>query len=114
MCSADTSKEGWGKHLNDHTARGTWSLLESKLHIDYLELKVVFLALKEFDIDRHGQHHSGCLYKQLRGDAVGPFVCPSVENPDLVYQQTGYAQSPTHSRPAECGSRQAILARPDN
>ena len=30
----DTSKEGWGAHLNEHTARGTWSLPESKLHIN--------------------------------------------------------------------------------
>ena len=45
----DASKEGWGAHLNEHTARGTWSLPESKLHINYLELKAVFLALKEFE-----------------------------------------------------------------
>ena len=38
----DTSKEGWSTHVNEHTARGTWSLPESKLHINYLELKVVF------------------------------------------------------------------------
>ena len=44
----DASKEGWGAHLNEHTARGTWSLPESKLHINYMELKAVFLALKEF------------------------------------------------------------------
>ena len=44
----DASKEGWGAHLNECTARGTWSVLESKLHINHLELKVVFLALKEF------------------------------------------------------------------
>ena len=44
----DASKEGWGAHLNEHIARGSWSLLESKLHINYLELKAVFLALKEF------------------------------------------------------------------
>ena len=44
----DASKEGWGAHLNEHTVRGTWSLPESKLHINYLELKAVFLALKEF------------------------------------------------------------------
>ena len=37
-----------GTHLDEHTARGTWSLLESKLHINHLELKAVFLALKEF------------------------------------------------------------------
>ena len=44
----DASKEGWGAHLNEHIARGIWSLLESKLHINYLELKAVFLDLKEF------------------------------------------------------------------
>ena len=44
----DTTKEGWSAHLDKHTARGTWLLLESKLHINCLELKSVFLALKEF------------------------------------------------------------------
>ena len=44
----DASIEGWGAHLGEHTARGTWSLLGSKLHINYIELKAVFLALKEF------------------------------------------------------------------
>ena len=44
----DASKEGWGAHLNKRTARGTWSLPESKLYINHLELKAVFLALKEF------------------------------------------------------------------
>ena len=51
-CSAkiftDASIEGWGAHLNEHTAGGTGSLPGSKLHINYLELKAVFLALKEF------------------------------------------------------------------
>ena len=44
----DASKEGWGAHLDEHTARETWSLPESKLCINHLELKAVFLALKEF------------------------------------------------------------------
>ena len=44
----DASKEGWGAHLNEFTARGSWSVPESKLHLNYLELKAVFLALKEF------------------------------------------------------------------
>ena len=30
---------------------------------------------------------------------------------NLVYQQAGHSQSLTHSRPAECGSRQTIQAR---
>ena len=44
----DASKEGWGAHLGERTARGSWSVADSKLHINYLELKAVFLALKEF------------------------------------------------------------------
>ena len=44
----NASKEGWGAQLNERTARGSWSLPESKLHINHLELKAVFLALKEF------------------------------------------------------------------
>ena len=44
----DASKEGWSAHLNKLMARGRWSLPESKLHINYLELKAVLLALKEF------------------------------------------------------------------
>ena len=39
--------EGWGTDLSDHTARGTWPLPESKLHINYVELKAVLLALTE-------------------------------------------------------------------
>ena len=43
----DASNEGWGAHLDDHTAREfTESLPESKLHINHLELKAVFLALE--------------------------------------------------------------------
>ena len=50
-CSANLYrciKRRVGAHLNEHTARGDWSLPESKLHINYLELKAVFLALKKF------------------------------------------------------------------
>ena len=52
-CSANLYrriKRRVGTHLNEFIARGTWSLPESKLHIhvNYLELKAMFLALKEF------------------------------------------------------------------
>ena len=44
----DASKEGWGAHLNEHIARENLALPESKLHINYLELKAFFLAPKKF------------------------------------------------------------------
>ena len=54
------------------------------------------------------QHDSGCLHKQGRGNEVGPSLCSTMENPDLVYQETGYSQSSTHPWPSERDSRQAI------
>ena len=45
----DASNEGWGTHLGDFTARGAWSPLESPLHINFLELKAVLLALRQFE-----------------------------------------------------------------
>ena len=53
-------------------------------------------------------------YINKEGDEVGPFVCPTLENPDLVPKKAGYFQGLIHSKLAECGSRQAIQARPDH
>ena len=60
------------------------------------------------------QHHICVLHKQGRSHEVGPTLCPAMEDLDLVYQKTSDSQSPTYSRPAEHGSRQAIQARPDH
>ena len=40
-------------------------------------------------------------------------MCPSVENPDLVFRETGDSQSLTHPRPSEC-DRQTIQTRSDH
>ena len=76
----NASKEGWGAHLNEHTARETWSLSESKLHINHLKLKAGPSGLKrvqrplfgQHSSGGHRQHNSGCLYKQRRGMKSGP------------------------------------------
>ena len=60
------------------------------------------------------QHHSGVIHKQGRRHEVGPTLCFTMGNLDLVHQKSSNSQSLTHSRPAECGSRQAIQARPDH
>ena len=44
----DASNEGWGAHLGDYTAKGLWSKPEDTLHLNFLELKAVLLALKQF------------------------------------------------------------------
>ena len=118
----DASNEGWGAHLDDHTARGTWSLPESKLHINHLELKAVFLALKEFRtlvcnktvlIATDNTTVVAYINKE-GGDEVGVTVCPTVANPVLVHQTAGNPQGMSHPRPAERDSRQAIQVWPDH
>ena len=37
-----------------------------------------------------------------------------MENPVQVFQETGSSHGLTYSRPAECGRRQAVEARPDH
>ena len=70
--------------------------------------------LKQNCTHSSGQHHSYFLHKQRKRHEVGPPVCPILENPDLVFQKAGHSQGLTHSRPAECGCRQAIQARSDH
>ena len=60
------------------------------------------------------QHHSDVLHKQARMDEIGPSVCPTIQDLDLVHQETSNSQSPTYTRPAERGSRQAVQTRPDH
>ena len=44
----DASNEGWGAHLEQSSTQGLWSPQEKGLHINVLELKAVFLALRHF------------------------------------------------------------------
>ena len=69
---------------------------------------------KQHSPGSHRQHNSGCLYQQRRGDEVGLPVCPTVENPVLVHQETGNSQGTSHPWPAERDSRQAIQTWPDH
>ena len=50
-------------------------------------------------------------YIKEGGDEVGSSMCPPVDKPDLVCQETGNSQSSTHPRPAECDGRQTIQTR---
>ena len=118
----DASKEGWGAHLDKHTARGQWSLPESKLHINHLELKAVFLALKEFRtlvfnktvlVATDNTTVVAYINKEWGGE-IGLSVCPTVENTVLVHQAAGNPQGTSHPRPAERDRRQAIQAWPDH
>ncbi|XP_076438995.1 uncharacterized protein LOC143277910 [Babylonia areolata] len=44
----DASNMGWGTHMENHTASGTWFPHQQSWHINKLELEAVFLALQHF------------------------------------------------------------------
>ena len=44
----DASNEAWGAHLEPSSIQGLWSPQEKGLHINVLELKAAFLALRRF------------------------------------------------------------------
>ena len=44
--SLQMHQERWGSHLGEHTARETWSLSRSKLHIKLSGTKAVIWPLK--------------------------------------------------------------------
>lgn len=48
VMTSDASLNGWGAHLQELEIQGHWTEQETKLHINMLELKAVFLGLQEF------------------------------------------------------------------
>ena len=42
----DSSKTGWGMSSNVHKISGSWSKIEQRKHINFLELKAIFLSLE--------------------------------------------------------------------
>ena len=63
---------------------------------------------------RNRQYHCSGLHKQGGRYEVGPALRASLENLDLVFQQSSHSQSPTHPRPSECCRRQAIQTGTDH
>ena len=66
----DASKEGWGAHSNEHTARGTWSHPEGKLHYQLSGTigglsgpkRVPRPLSEQYSSGSYKLHYSGCLY----------------------------------------------------
>ena len=52
----DASSSGWGAHLLDQYVSGVWSDQDKLLHINFLEMKALFLGLQAFREDVIGHH----------------------------------------------------------
>ena len=65
----DASNEGWGAHLEQTSTKGLWSDQEERLHINFLELKAVSLALEKVQGPVSKPKSSGC-YGQLNSSSL--------------------------------------------
>ena len=91
---------------------------ESCLHISCLELKAVFLALKELRaflqgpdcVSSNGQHDCGVLHQQGGWYEIRLFVCPSLEGSVLVPPQGNNSEGKAHPWPLERDNRQTVQA----
>ena len=54
--SCDASQQGWGAVHKGNRVSGLWSLTETKEHINFLELKAIFLGLKAFFSSQENCH----------------------------------------------------------
>ncbi len=80
----DASTFGWGVHLNevDLSMKGVWTEEDSRLSINYLELKAVLLGVKHFHIRLKGQRVSlfsdnstVVAYIRKQGGTHSPTLC---------------------------------------
>ena len=109
----DASNEGWGAHLGDSTARGIWSLPESRLLINFLELKAALLALKSFELLYKDQivlvatdNTTVVSYINKQGGMKSGSLCPPLEASILVPSQRNNSAGKAYSGSLECDSGQ--------
>ena len=55
MMFTDASRQSWGAMLGEHRISGDWSAKEKREHINVLELRAIFYALKELEDQVKGQ-----------------------------------------------------------
>ena len=60
------------------------------------------------------QHHSSGLHQQGGRHEVGPTLCPTLENLDLVHRETSDSEGLTHSRPLKYSGRQTVQTGTDH
>ena len=78
-------------------------------------LKRVSRSLRRQDsFGGNRQYNSSGLHKQGRRHEIGPTMCSTLENLDVVFSTTSDTKSPTYPRPPKCDSGQIVQAGSDH
>ena len=94
----DASNKVWGTHIDQSSTKGLWSDQEKRLHINVVELKAVFLALRSF--------------KDQCQTSASRDVRSPVEDHDMVSSLSHNIKSQTHSRVSKCDGRLPVQVEP--
>ena len=113
----DALVKGWGAHLGDLTVSGLWSDTEANLHINILELKAEFLAIRSFQTHLLNQRVLvasdnatvvAYLNKQGGGDSLTGDVSHDLASDGFLQPQGNFAKGSSYPRVSECDNRQSV------
>ena len=112
----DASVKGWGAHLGDLTVSGLWSDTEANLHINIMELKALFLAIRSFQIHLMNKRvlvasDSATVVSYLNkqgGDPLTGNVSYDMASDGILQPQGNIAKASAHPGLSKCDSRQSF------
>lgn len=119
LIQSDVSGSRWGAVCNRIETRGTWSLHESSLHINCLELLAATYAIKAFTKSLSNAHvliqmdnTSAIAYVNKMGGSQAGCVRQTCSFPmGVVPREEDHSSSGAHSRSTECHSRCRVSSK---
>ena len=114
VVTTDASKYGYRGHFENQLFQGTWSMQEAKMHINWLELKAIYLTVKTFSspaerslcVDTHRQYNLRSIYPQRGRDKIPSTMLSSVGAMASSKSQQHSVESSSFSRTSKCPGRQ--------
>ena len=114
---SNASRAGWGAHLPDQSVSGVWSHQESSLHINLLELKALFLALRAFShlvtdhrVTAMCDNSTVVAYVNKQGGTVSDSLC-SLTGQLLRWTQSNRVQLEVRYLPGQSNVLADLLSR---
>ena len=108
----NVSVKGWGAHLENQTVSGMWSDTETNLHINVLELKAVYLAIRSFQshlmikkVLVASDNATVVSYLNKQAGTSGN-VSNDMASDGTLQPQGNFAKGSAHTGLSECDSRQ--------
>ena len=115
LYGCQSSRLGGSSRTNESIL--SWSLVEdqSQLHINILEIMAIRFALlntlKYICHDFYGQHNSGLIYEQARGNTFSQPMHRGMEDTPMVPKTSDYRQDLSYLRQIQCFGKQVIENR---